>query len=83
MGEKVMMTLEGCSGAPSLAEAAERLHVSVEALDESFGVILVDPARGVFTVRVERSALEARGPAEEGVKGPYSDPRIGPFGRPE
>lgn len=75
-----MMTLGGWEQAPSLQQAAEQLHVAPEALDSAFGVVLVDPVRLIFTVRVDRSALSDSG---KDVNGPYADPGIAPFGPPE
>jgi hypothetical protein len=83
MGEMVMMTLGGWEQAPSLQQAAEQLHVAPEALDPTFGVVLVDPARHIFTVRVDRSALADAGTSEKDVNGPFADPGISTFGPPE
>jgi hypothetical protein len=83
MAEMVMMTVSGWDEAPSLEQAAETLHVAPSALDTAFGIVLVDPGRGIFTVRVDRAALDAAGAPDGGVEGPFSDPRIAPFGPPE
>ena len=60
---------------PTLAEAAAALHVAVEALDASFGVITVDPRRGLHTVLVQGEVPEG---LASGIQGPFSNPRIEP-----
>jgi len=60
---------------PTLAEAAAALHVAVEALDAKFGVITVDPRRGLHTVLVHGEVPEE---LASGFSGPYSNPRIEP-----
>jgi hypothetical protein len=74
----VLMTVTGDGGPPSLGNAARQLKVSVEALDKSFGVALVDPTKGLYAVRLPASQLPAN--HTPGPQGPFSDPPIEPFG---
>ena len=60
---------------PTLAEAAAALGVSLEDLDASFGVVTVDPHRGLHTVLVQGEVSEER---PDSVQRPFSDPRIEP-----
>ena len=74
-----MMTIQSHRGAPTLEEAARLLKVAVEHLDAEFGVVLIDPTRHLYTVLVDAGTASAEA---DGVQGPYSNPRIAPFGRP-
>jgi hypothetical protein len=77
------MTIEGENGPPTLERVARALRVSEEALDRDFGVILIDPKRELYAVRVDEEAVQNAGPERaRGVHGPFSDPRIAPFGPP-
>jgi hypothetical protein len=72
-----LMKVRGEGRAPSLEDAARQLNVSVDALDASFGVVLIDPAQHLYTVRIDASQL---GPNQTGSDdGPYSDPKIEPL----
>jgi hypothetical protein len=69
----VMMTVELDPDAATLGAAAGRMGVDPAALDADFGVVPIDPDQNLYTVMVEEDA-GARG------GGPYSNPRIEPFG---
>ena len=81
MQEMVLMTVKGTKTTPTLEKSAEHLRVPAHALDPNFGVVLVDPKRNIYTVRVEESYVN-RDSSDEGT-GPFSDPRIAPFGLPK
>ncbi len=84
MGEMVMMNVECPGDTPSIAVIAQKLNVSVSAIDTKFGVILVDVKRHIYTVRVDKDQLpEDMQQQSEGVSGPYSDPKIAPFDTPK
>lgn len=83
MGDMMMLTIEAADVAqPSVEWASELLSVPREAFDERFGVILVDPDRGLYAVRVDAGELPPSVQEDERVSGPFSDPRIAPFGHP-
>ena len=82
MQDMVLMTVSGMETSPSLEQSAELLGVPASALDTEFGVVLVDPQRRIYTVRVDATHIESRGTSTED-SGPYSDPKIAPFGLPE
>jgi hypothetical protein len=73
---KVMMVVEGPGRAPTVSEAAGILRVDPVHLDATFGVVLTDPKRNLYTVLVDE---EAAGLAKGG-EGPYSNPPISTFG---
>ena len=76
-----LMTMVAPRGAPSLAEAARHFGVAVEDMDATFGVVPVDPERGLYAVRVRAGKLPAQlGGAATDYRGPFSDPKIAPFG---
>jgi hypothetical protein len=78
---RVMLTLNGGGSAPSLDEVARRLEVRPAQLDADFGVVLIDPDRHLYTVRGDEDAAAAAA-ERDGVEGPFSNPRIEPFGPP-
>lgn len=83
MREMVMMTVTGAEDAPSLEQSAAKLGVPSSALDPEFGVVLIDFKRHIYTVRVDAAYLPETPASTEGVAGPFSDPKIAPFGLPE
>lgn len=77
---KVMLTVSLDEDA-SPASAAQKLHLGVDELDQDFGLVEIDPAGRVYAVLVDESkANEAA--TEEGVDGPFANPRIEAFGVP-
>jgi hypothetical protein len=75
----VMMTVELDPEAATVAQAAERLGVERDRIDADFGVVCIDPDQNLYTVLVDEQA--AAGAADKpGVEGPFSNPRIEPFG---
>ena len=80
---KVMMTIRSPQGPPSLAAIRERYGLSATDLDERFGVVAVDPADHAYTILVERAAAARIQPGQGWeIEGPFSNPRIEPFGPP-
>jgi hypothetical protein len=72
-----LMTVE-LHGSPTLAAAAKSLGVAPADIDATYGVVPVDPDRGLFAVRVKSGAIPAS--PEEAFHGPFADPKIAPFG---
>lgn len=77
-----MLTVALDPGEATLAGAARRLGLDEQELDPGFGVVEIDPATHRYTVLVDESAAE-RASRVPGVEGPYSNPRIEPFGPPK
>lgn len=76
---QAMMTIQSPGGRPTLAAAAELLRVPVSSMDETFGVVLIDPERRLYAVRVDADALAVDEPSDPRVKGPFANPRIEPL----
>lgn len=78
-------------GQSTLANAAHRLGVAVDALDARYGVVPTDPADNLFVAMVDArvAALaeahlgSASGQAPDPAEGVFSNPKIMPFGPPE
>jgi hypothetical protein len=81
---KVMVTIQGPGEPPTVAELRRRYQLDESEIDASFGVVEVDPTEHVYTVLVEESAAAKVRP-DQGwtVQGPYSNPRVEPFGPPQ
>jgi hypothetical protein len=78
--DSVLVTVESRSGAPSLRTAARQLGVRVKDLDAEFGVILVDPGQGLYSVQVNADRLPAGFEKRSPYRGPYANPSIASFG---
>jgi hypothetical protein len=74
-----LMTVTIPHGSPSLAEAAQRLGVDVSDMDATFGVVPVDPDRGLYAVQV-RAGRVPKPPEGSEYRGPWSNPNIAPYG---
>jgi hypothetical protein len=80
-----LMTVTGANGPPSLEAAAAELGVTVDDIDQSFGIVAVDPQRGLYCVQVPADRVPTdTGSGETGsgetYRGPFSNPKIAPFG---
>jgi hypothetical protein len=76
-----LMTVTIPRGAPSIAAAAAQLGVKPEDIDAAYGVVPVDPDRGLYAVQVRADRLSKQPQSgREGYNGPWSNPRIEPFG---
>lgn len=77
-----LMTVTGVDRPPTLAEAAAQLGLAPADLDAGFGVVPIDPERNLFAVEVRADRVPAQAPesAGEAYRGPFSNPRIAPFG---
>ena len=76
------MTVQSEGGPPTLEAAARQLGVDVEAVDADFGVVLIDPRQGLYSVQVDASRLPPETVEQNPYRGPFSSPRIEPFGPP-
>ncbi len=81
---RVMVTIQAPDEPPTIDGLRRRYGLTEREIDASFGVVEVDPVEHVYTVLVEDSAVAKIQPNENWtVEGPYSNPRIEPFGPPE
>jgi hypothetical protein len=78
---KVMLTLQLDPADANVAAVSRKLNLSPDAIDSEFGVVNISPKDNLYTILVDE-AVGARLKATEGVSGPYSNPRIEPFGPP-
>jgi hypothetical protein len=76
-----LMTVAGKDQAPSLDAAAQQLGVRTEDIDRDYGVVAVDPERGLYAVMVRADRLPPEKPADS-YRGPFANPKIEPFGSP-
>ncbi len=76
----VLFTIESLSGQPTLSEVAQRLHVSPADLDASYGIVLIDPKRHLYSVLLDEKAAQNLRPLDSSVQGPFSNPGIGLYG---
>lgn len=79
---KVMVTLKLDPEHASLEEVRESLGIGSEEIDDEFGVIAVSPEESLYAVLVEPETA-SRVQGIEGVEGPFSNPKIEPFGPPQ
>lgn len=74
-----MVLVEANPETANAAFAATQLGVPVEAIDQDFGLILVDPSRGLYTLMVEAGSLPPGFAGRTPFRGPFSNPRIEPL----
>ena len=78
---KVMLTIELNPDEASVADVKRKLDLDAAEIDEGFGVVCVSPEQNLYTILVDEEAAK-KAAGKEGVEGPYSNPRIEPFGPP-
>lgn len=71
-----LYTVKILTSSPTLTDAARSLQLPISALDTSFGVVLIDPKRHLYTVKSNADNVDVPDPNN----GPYADPVIGGFG---
>jgi hypothetical protein len=77
----ILYSLHGHERSPSMEEAAAKLGVPLTALDRDYGVVLLDPKKGIYGVAVNENADTGRALTRPGVSGPWAAPPIEPFRR--
>lgn len=77
-GRPALFTIQNEQGAPSLEEAARKLGLAASDLEDAFGVVLLDPKRGMYCVQVRGEKVDQVAEGEE-KQGPFADPEIKPF----
>lgn len=84
---KVLFSLTWPEGEPTPEAVCERYGFRPDELDEQFGVVEIDPEDNLYSVLVDAEAARRVAPRgwkdEDGLEGPFSNPRIEPFGPPE
>lgn len=81
MANKVMMTFTYPGGTPTVQDVMRKYGLQAEEMDASFGVIEIDPEDHLYSMMIDSAAAERIQPGSGGeLKGPFSNPRIEPFG---
>ena len=81
---KVMLTIEAPDHPPTIAALRSRYRLRKGEIDEEFGVVEIDPQAHLYTVLVDPAAAAKIQPsAGWKVEGPFSNPKIEPFGPPK
>ena len=79
-----MVTIQAADNPPTIEDLRRKYALREDEIDASFGVVEVDPADHLYAVLVEESAAAKIQPnGNWTIEGPYSNPRIEPFGPPE
>jgi hypothetical protein len=79
---KLMLTVKLHPRQASVSHVCKQLKLSQSELDPDFGVVGIDPKQNLYAILVEEAAARRIGKVK-GVQGPFSNPRIEPFGPPE
>ncbi|GIH27569.1 hypothetical protein Aph01nite_58790 [Acrocarpospora phusangensis] len=66
----------------TMETALRRLALTKEDVDTGYGLVPLDPDKGVFGMRVTPQAAQRLTEGGHDFDGPWSDPRIEPFGPP-
>jgi hypothetical protein len=69
-------------GGATLDAAMKKLGLSEQDVDSGYGLVPIDPDHGLYGLRVTEEAARRAG-GDEDAAGPFSDPRIEPFGPPQ
>jgi hypothetical protein len=77
-----MMTVKLPPDKATLAEVCRLLKLSPAEIDGSFGVVSIDPKQNLYAVMVEEKATQKLS-RNKRATGPFSNPRIAPFGPPK
>jgi hypothetical protein len=78
---KHMMTLRLDPAEANLAGVSRKLNLKGDEIDPNFGVVSINPAENLYAILVDEAA-STKLQGSEGVKGPYSNPKIEPYGPP-
>ncbi len=79
----MMLTVELEPADATLAEVKQRFGLSDEDIDNSFGVVSIDPAARLYAILVNESVADKVASSEPAVSGPFSNPKIEAFGPPK
>ncbi len=71
------------TGDTTFAAALAELGLTEHDADTAYGLVLIDPATRLYGLRVTEDAAARATAASPNAAGPYSDPRIEPFGPPQ
>jgi hypothetical protein len=78
----VLLTLQLDPAEASAQAVRRKLELDEEQFDPEFGVVEIDPVQHKYAVLVEED-VAAKLEGAPDVEGPFSNPRIEPFGPPQ
>jgi len=78
---KMLYSINWTGEKPTLEQVAQKFGFEKKDLDEDFGVVEIDPQDNLYSILVEETAIVPKD--KENIKGPFSNPRIEPFGLEE
>lgn len=80
---KVLMTIKPGNESPSLQQVIQKYGLEPHEIDDSFGVVPIDPQANLYSILVEDSAASKIHSSEDwSASGPFSNPIIETFGPP-
>jgi hypothetical protein len=86
---KMLFTVTWAEGKPTLNKIMKKYGFRADEIDEEFGIVEIAPKAHQYSVMVEDDAVKrflsisAKSAEEKDISGPYSNPRIEPFGPPQ
>ena len=87
---RVLYNVRWPNGPPTIDQICEKYCFSPDELDGDYGVVEIDPQDHLYSILVDDTAIarvehewDAAGKRDKGLKGPFSNPMIEPFGPPE
>jgi len=75
----VLVTVDLADSADDADTVAAAIGVPTDAIDEGFGILLINPLLRRFAVKVDYKAFIIRSKTDFVVSGPYADPAIQPL----
>lgn len=73
----VLVTVDILDQSPDSALVAATMGVPEAAIERAFGIVLIDPSRKRYAVKVDAAAFAQRSHKRGNVSGPFSDTLIG------
>ncbi|GJL56100.1 MAG: hypothetical protein NPIRA02_32320 [Nitrospirales bacterium] len=84
---KVLVTISWEKGVPTLKDVCKKYGLKLEEIDQEYGIIEIDPQDNLYSILVDHEAAQRINPQftqdDTGIKGPFSNPPIEPFGPPQ
>jgi len=78
----MMLTIELEPSEASLRAVRRKLQLEDYQIDANFGVVRLSPDGNQYAIMVDEDVV-SRVTRKKGVKGPFANPRIEPFGPPK
>jgi hypothetical protein len=78
---KEMLTVKLKPNEATLPAVRRKLKLLPEDIDHDFGVVNIDPKQNLYAILVEPTAAR-RASKQDGIEGPFSNPKIETFGPP-